>query len=79
MSDATQFRPEDMQPHVDSRTCGRCRKPLTKGQRIMQAHIVEGPSVNPQNLGQTGLMLTGEYELVHIDCRDPYLKRGLLP
>jgi hypothetical protein len=77
MSDS--FLPEDMRPHVDSAICGRCRKPIEKGHRIVQVRISEGRGLNPKNLGETGLFISSEWEFAHVDCRDPLLKKGLLP
>lgn len=69
--------PDDLSPHVGSDTCGRCRKPLLPGQRVFPAYIVLRKGLNPTNLREKGVMLTGEYEMVHADCHDPYLKKGL--
>ncbi len=68
--------PEDTRARVDSCICGRCRKPITKGHRVVQTWIAEGRGVNPKNLGEVGLRMTGEYEFVHVSCSDPLLKRG---
>lgn len=71
--------PEDTRARVDSCICGCCRKPITLGHRVVQAWIAEGRGMNPKNLGEVGLRMTGEYEFVHVDCHDPYLKRGARP
>ena len=76
MSDA-KFVPEDRRPHVDTHVCGKCRKPLEEGHRVGAAHIFHRKGVNPLDLGNTGAMLYDEYELVHIDCHDPLLKKGI--
>jgi hypothetical protein len=67
---------EDERPHVDPHICGKCRKPFVKGDRVTQAYIFSHRGVNPLNLGNTGAHLFEEYELVHIDCTDPLLKKG---
>lgn len=71
------YQPEDGRPHVDAFICGQCRRPITKGHRVLQTWIAEGKSVNPRNIGETGLFMTGEFEFVHVDCHDPYLKHGM--
>lgn len=73
-----QYVPEDDRPHVDTHICGRCRKPFGKGDRITQALIFDRRGLNPSNLGNTGAFLQEEFEFVHIDCRDPLLKKGLV-
>lgn len=69
---------DDLRPHVNSEYCGKCRKKFEAGDRVTTAFIFAKRGVNPLNLGNTGVFLTEEFELVHIDCRDPQLKRGLL-
>lgn len=70
------YQPEDDRPHVDTDTCGKCRKKFEKGHRVVITHIVESTHNNLQNLGQKGLYLFREYELSHRDCNDPFLKKG---
>lgn len=69
---------EDDHPHVDADTCGKCRKPLGPGHRVTIAHIVERAGANPVNIKERGATLFEEYEIVHVNCHDPLLKRGLL-
>lgn len=64
-------------PRVQAHTCGRCRKDFKKGDRVCQAWIFDRKGVNPQNLGAIGAYLHEEFELVHIDCRDTDLSKGL--
>lgn len=71
------YVPEDSHPHVDTSTCGKCRKPFARGHRIIQVLIFDRKGSNPRNLGSTGAFLFEEYEFVHVDCRDPFLKKGL--
>jgi len=71
------YQPEDDNPHVDSDTCGKCRKKFERGHRVCVANIVAYVGPNPENLKESGCNIYPEYELVHIDCRDPFLKRGL--
>jgi hypothetical protein len=73
----TIFIPDDLRPHVESDTCGRCRKKFQRGDRLTTAFIFDRRGLNPLNLGNTGAMLNEEFELVHIDCHDPLLKKGL--
>jgi len=72
------FVPEDLRPHVTSYICGRCRKPIGKGHRVLVARIAEGKGYNPNNINDVGLSLMEEFEMVHVDCRDPLLKKGML-
>lgn len=69
--------PEDLRPHVPSYICGKCRKPIEKGHRILTARIAEGKGHNPNNINETGLNIRDEFEIVHVDCTDPLLKKGL--
>ncbi len=64
-------------PHVEGDTCGKCRKKFKQGHRLTQAHIFDRRDVNPQNLVEVGIMLFEQFELVHVDCRDPFLVKGL--
>ena len=69
--------PEDRLPHVDTHICGKCRKPFEPGARVLNAYIFHSVGVNPLNLGNKGVLLHEDFELVHVDCRDPLLKKGL--
>ena len=67
---------------VDSTVCGRCRKKLQPDDRVVYAGIIERIGSHPQNLAVQGAWLLDggkEFELVHIDCRDPDLTKGILP
>ncbi len=75
---STIFTHEDTRPHVNLNQCGKCRAMFKQGDRVMQAHIFEKQGINPQAITEIGVMLYKEYELVHIDCRDPLLKKGLM-
>ena len=68
---------DDDRPHVDSDTCAKCRKKLTRGHRIMMINIVHQAGVDLRDLGRKGLYLWEDYEFGHVDCNDPYLKKGL--
>lgn len=72
------FQPEDEQPHVDTDTCGKCRKKFAKGHRVSIANIIAEVGFNPERVTEKGCQIYPEYEMVHIDCRDPFLKRGLV-
>lgn len=71
------FTPDDLNPHVHSDTCGKCRKKFQQGERVVSAYIVDRVGPNTANLGQRGIYLFEEYELVHVDCTDTLLKKGL--
>ncbi len=72
-----QYQPEDRQPHVDTGTCGKCRKQFDKGHRVVKARIAERRGSHPSNISSMGLYLFDEFEFVHANCRDPLLKKGL--
>ena len=72
------FNSDDDRPHVDTNVCGKCRKEFKRGNRVGPAYIFEGKGINPLNLGNSGVHLFAEFELVHIDCNDPFLKKGLV-
>jgi len=76
MSDDT-YTPEDDRPHVPDNVCGRCRKNIEKGHRVVMVHIVDRPGKDPMNLARSGLFLFEEYEFMHANCKDPFLKKGL--
>ena len=65
-------------PTADPTTCGKCRKKLQPGDRITQAFIIDRVGVNPNNLASLGAYLHEEFELVHIDCHDPDLAKGII-
>lgn len=67
---------EHLRAHVDSTVCGKCRRPLSKGDRVTIAHIVADTGIDPGTF-QKGTTMAGEYEVVHVDCRDPLLVKGL--
>lgn len=69
---------DDTHPHVSSEICGKCRKAFQRGDRIVTAFIFDRRGLNPLNLGNSGVLLHEEFELVHVDCRDPSLTKGLL-
>ena len=57
--------------------CGKCRKKLQPGDRVTQAYIVDRTGANPNNIVLLGAWLSEEFELTHIDCRDPDLSKGM--
>lgn len=70
--------PEDLRARVDSDTCARCRKPILPGHRIIPAYVVLRAGPNPLNLMDRGVSITGEFEMVHADCKNPYLRGELI-
>jgi len=68
---------EDRHPHVNTWQCGRCRKDIEEGHRICRTYIAHGKGRDPMNVMNIGLMLSDEFEFVHIDCHDPCLHKGL--
>ncbi len=70
------YDPSDDKQHVPDGVCGKCRQKLERGNRIHMAHIVDRTGKDPMNLARSGLFLFEEYEFVHADCSDPFLKKG---
>jgi hypothetical protein len=58
-------------------TCRKCRRKLERGARVMVVHIVENVLRDPKGFGMLA-MLSGEFELAHVSCADPYLDKGLV-
>ena len=71
------YAPEDDRPHVDDGLCGRCRNKIEKGHRVVIAHIVDRVGRDPMDLARKGIYLFEEFEFVHINCHDPFLKKGI--
>jgi len=69
---------EHLSPHTDAWVCGRCRKKFGPGERVITAYISQGRGLHPLNLGLPGLNISQEFEMVHVDCRDIYLTKGVL-
>jgi len=70
---------EHLRPHCETCICGKCRKPIGAGHRVTQAMIAISEGRDPRNVFVKGMMLAEEWELVHIDCNDPLLVKGLDP
>lgn len=70
------YNPGDENPKVGDNQCGKCRKALSRGHRVAIAHIVDRAGNDMMNLSRKGLYLYEEFEFVHIDCHDPFLKKG---
>lgn len=66
-----------LRQRVPVTTCARCRKPLSAGDRVLMAMIVQRMGRNPDNK-ELGAMIGDEFEFVHADCRDPSLDGKLL-
>lgn len=69
--------PEHLRPHCDTWVCGKCRKEIQKGDRVMQVFIALGKAHNPSNVMEMGMSLAPEWELVHVNCNDPLLVKGM--
>lgn len=68
---------EHKHPHVDDGICGKCRKKIKPGHRVTVAYIVKRAGRDPRDLARKGLWLFQEFEMVHIDCHDPFLIKGI--
>jgi hypothetical protein len=62
--------------HVDSTVCGKCRKELGPGHRVTLAYIIQTTGIDTATL-RKGATMGAEYEVVHLDCNDPLLVKGL--
>jgi hypothetical protein len=58
--------------------CGKCRRKFNPGDRVTQAFIIDYVGVHPQNLAELGAYLNQEFELIHVDCTNPDLSKGLV-
>jgi len=67
---------EHTRPHTDDGFCGKCRRKVAQGDRVTPAYIVDSVGPDPRNISRKGVNLFAEFELVHIDCKDPKLVRG---
>lgn len=65
-------------PRCSADLCVRCRKKLDPGDRVTIVHIVEKVMRNPTNPLQMGAMLSGEFEMSHVDCADTSLEGRLI-
>lgn len=65
-----------LRAHVDSTVCAKCRKDVKPGHRVTIAYIVQTTGIDPGTL-RKGTTMGSEYEVAHIDCRDPFLVKGL--
>jgi hypothetical protein len=45
---------------------------------VLIVHIVEKVGTNPDNPNQVGSWLTGDFELVHLDCKNPTLDHMII-
>lgn len=70
------YVPGDERPRVGDGECGKCKRKLTRGHRVSVAHIVDREGNDMHNLSRKGLYLYEEFEFVHVDCHDPFLKKG---
>jgi hypothetical protein len=68
-------KPEEMVARAYTDICVRCNKPIARGHRVLQVLISDGRGVNPRDMGQRGLFISEEWEVVHVDCYDPYLRK----
>lgn len=69
---------DSSRPRVPEHICGRCRKEFVHGDRVQVARIFDRKGVHPADLALPGAYIYDEFELVHIDCRDPALVKGIL-
>jgi hypothetical protein len=51
----------------------KCQRRLQATDRVLPAYIVEKVGVDPGNIRNFGSWLSGEFELVHVDCENTSL------
>lgn len=66
---------ESLGARVPDYVCARCKSQLLRGDRVVPVVLVEGIGRDPETLGKA-VQCSGEYEMVHLDCRDPQLRGG---
>lgn len=66
---------EPISARVPDFVCARCKKRLERGDRVYPLVIVEGVGRDPVTQGKA-IQCSAEYEMIHLDCRDPKLKGG---
>lgn len=66
------MNPDLLRPRVGSETCVRCRKTFSPGDRVQIVNIVDKVARN-QSTRMIGAWIRDEYEMSHVDCRDPAL------
>lgn len=64
-----------LRPRTNEYTCTLCRKKVERGDRVLTVMIVEGIGIDPET-SFPAARVTGEYEVVHVNCRDPKLDVG---
>jgi hypothetical protein len=66
---------ESLGARVPDYICARCKEKLVRGDRVVPVVLVEGIGRDPDTLGKA-VQCSHEYEMTHLDCRDPQLKGG---
>ncbi len=64
---------EPIQARVPDFICARCKKRFQRGDRAFPLVIVEGIGRDPETQGKA-VQCSAEYEMIHLDCRDPKLQ-----
>lgn len=67
-----------LHPRCSPDLCIRCRKKFAPGDRVVIVHIVQTILKNPDNPLQMGAMLSGEFEMGHVECADTSLEGRLI-
>ena len=76
MADTREATRDERRARTASDTCVRCREHFKPGHRVVMAWIIDGTGAHPTNLQARGAYLHEEFELTHVDCRDPYLREN---
>ena len=58
--------------------CMKCQRKLSSADRVIPAYIVEKTGVDPSDVRRFGAWLSGEFELIHVDCDNPSLDKMIV-
>ena len=64
-----------LKARVPDFVCALCKAKLVRGDRVVPVVLVEGIGRDPETQGKA-VQCSGEYEMTHLDCRDPQLTGG---
>jgi hypothetical protein len=62
----------EIEPRGEPFKCVRCKKDFEREDRVFSMHIVLGTGYNPEAGGNV-TACSGNYEMTHVDCKDPKL------
>lgn len=65
----------EIPPRGEPFKCVRCKNDFKREDRVFSMHIVLGTGYNPEAGGNV-TACSGNYEMTHVDCKDPQLSGG---